>query len=56
VLPLAVVVVDPLADAGELSLTIPRDRQGRFKPQLIEKYRRRSRVLTTRSSAFMPGV
>jgi putative transposase len=30
-----------LTDVGELPLAIPRDRQGRFNPQLIEKYRRR---------------
>lgn len=30
-----------LTDTGELPLAIPRDRQGRFNPQLIEKYRRR---------------
>ena len=32
-----------LTNVGELSLAIPRDRQGRFNPQLIEKYRRRFR-------------
>ena len=30
-----------LTDSGTLELSIPRDRQGRFEPQLIEKYRRR---------------
>ena len=30
-----------LTENGSLALTIPRDRQGRFEPQLIEKYRRR---------------
>ena len=30
-----------LTDSGALELSIPRDRQGRFEPQLIEKYRRR---------------
>ena len=30
-----------LTDTGEVTLSIPRDRQGRFEPQLIEKYRRR---------------
>lgn len=28
-------------DRGKMRLSIPRDRQGRFEPQLIEKYRRR---------------
>ena len=30
-----------LTENGSLPLTIPRDRHGRFEPQLIEKYRRR---------------
>ena len=30
-----------LTDSSKLPLSIPRDRQGRFEPQLIEKYRRR---------------
>ena len=30
-----------LTENGSLALTIPRDRHGRFEPQLIEKYRRR---------------
>ncbi len=30
-----------LTDSGPMPLAIPRDRQGRFEPQLIEKYRRR---------------
>lgn len=30
-----------LTDTGKLPLSIPRDRQSRFEPQLIEKYRRR---------------
>ena len=30
-----------LTESGKLPLSIPRDRQGRFEPQLIEKYRRR---------------
>ena len=30
-----------LTDTGKLPLSIPRDRQGRFEPRLIEKYRRR---------------
>ena len=30
-----------LTDTGALPLTIPRDRHGRFEPQLIEKYKRR---------------
>jgi putative transposase len=30
-----------LTDSGAMPLAIPRDRQGRFEPQLIEKYRRR---------------
>ncbi len=30
-----------LTDTGELTLSIPRDRHGRFDPQLIEKYKRR---------------
>jgi putative transposase len=30
-----------LTDTGQMEVSIPRDRQGRFDPQLIEKYRRR---------------
>src|SRR4051794_2039841 len=30
-----------LTDTGELTLSIPRDRQSRFEPQLIAKYQRR---------------
>ena len=30
-----------VTDTGSLPLSIPRDRQGHFEPQLIEKYRRR---------------
>lgn len=30
-----------LTDSGSMPLAIPRDRQGHFEPQLIEKYRRR---------------
>ena len=30
-----------LTDTGSMPLAIPRDRQGQFEPQLIEKYRRR---------------
>jgi putative transposase len=30
-----------LTDSSELTLSIPRDRHGRFEPQLIEKYQRR---------------
>lgn len=30
-----------LTDTGKLALSIPRDRQGRFEPQLIAKYQRR---------------
>ncbi|MEZ4650119.1 MAG: IS256 family transposase [Candidatus Eisenbacteria bacterium] len=30
-----------LTDTGEITLSIPRDRHGRFEPRLIEKYRRR---------------
>ena len=30
-----------LADSGKLELSIPRDRHGRFDPQLIAKYQRR---------------
>jgi len=30
-----------LTDSGTMDVSIPRDRQGRFDPQLIEKYRRR---------------
>jgi len=30
-----------LTDSNELTLSIPRDRHGRFEPQLIEKYQRR---------------
>jgi len=30
-----------LTDTGSMPLSIPRDRQGHFEPQLIEKYRRR---------------
>lgn len=30
-----------LTDTGAMDVSIPRDRQGRFDPQLIEKYRRR---------------
>ena len=30
-----------LTENGSMPLSIPRDRQGRFEPQLIEKYRRR---------------
>ena len=30
-----------LSESGEVTLSIPRDRQGRFEPQLIEKYQRR---------------
>lgn len=30
-----------LTDTGAMEVSIPRDRQGRFDPQLIEKYRRR---------------
>ena len=30
-----------LTDSGKLPLSIPRDRHGRFEPQLIEKYKRR---------------
>ena len=31
-----------LTDSSALELSIPRDRHGRFAPQLIEKYRRQS--------------
>jgi putative transposase len=30
-----------MTDSGAMPLSIPRDRQGQFEPQLIEKYRRR---------------
>ena len=30
-----------LTDDGALELEVPRDRQGRFEPQLVEKYARR---------------
>ena len=30
-----------LTDAGSMDLEVPRDRQGRFEPQLVERYARR---------------
>ena len=30
-----------LTDSGTMSLSVPRDRRGSFKPQLVEKYVRR---------------
>ena len=30
-----------LTDSGAMDLEVPRDRQGRFEPQLVEKYARR---------------
>ena len=44
-----------LSDDGELVLSIPRDRHGRFDPALIRKYQRRFPGSTTRSSRCMPG-
>jgi hypothetical protein len=32
-----------ITDTGEIELEVPRDRQGRFDPQLIAKYQRRFR-------------
>jgi len=44
-----------LTDTGELPLAIPRDRQGRFNPQLIEKTGADFPASTTRSSACTRG-
>ena len=30
-----------MTDAGSMDLEVPRDRQGRFEPQLVERYARR---------------
>ena len=43
-----------ITDTGQIELEVPRDRQARFDPQLIAKYRRRFRGSTTRSFRLCP--
>ena len=45
-----------LTDSGRIDLSIPRDRQATFDPQLIAKYQRRFPASTTRSCRCMRGA